>query len=481
MPGNVESLLQRINDLSFFQRLFSWKQVRSLSAAAAQEYGEMRAKVDNADKKVVELDQRLRMQEDVIRRGNDEVLAAKAEAQKASIEAERKANELRDAGQALASAKAKAEADFLEIRRLNADISAAKTNEDVAKANALEAIKKRTEAAAALDTERIERQRQVLELTMRLDQLKQESEARQTELSASKELLAAENAKQEERLAKYQEGVAQLNSLKETLDQERQRHYEERLQEQKEAMEREKETWRRHEAEVEQDVRLLCQRNSLEYVEKSKVPFPGAPDNAIRAFDQYIIFDAKSPQGEDLSNFPLYVKQQAEKSSKYLADDVMKDVFLVVPNSTLPCLVETTLSFPSHRVYVISLDSLEPMLRMLARLNEYHFAEGLSPEDEEDICRSLGRMAHILKRRVQVDAFFSDIALKAIVDCGQLPTKVSARVEEVEKGEKLNPPEEKRVKAIATKALEKEAKRQRNDCQELELDPKDVGRALDGD
>jgi hypothetical protein len=53
-------------------------------------------------------------------------------------------------------------------------------------------------------------------------------------------------------------------------------------------------------------------------------------------------------------------------------------------------------------------------------------------------------------------------------------------VEEVEKGEKLNPPEEKRVKAIATKALEKDAKRQRADCQELELDPKDAGRALDG-
>ena len=49
--------------------------------------------------------------------------------------------------------------------------------------------------------------------------------------------------------------------------------------------------------------------------------------------DQLIVFDAKSPANDDLSNFPKYIKTQTENLKKYAKhDNVKKDLFLVIPS-----------------------------------------------------------------------------------------------------------------------------------------------------
>jgi hypothetical protein len=44
---------------------------------------------------------------------------------------------------------------------------------------------------------------------------------------------------------------------------------------------------------------VICSRHTFDYVEK--VPFKGDPDNTVSICGEFIIFDAKSPKGEDLS------------------------------------------------------------------------------------------------------------------------------------------------------------------------------------
>ncbi|MEZ4997303.1 MAG: hypothetical protein R2758_07535 [Bacteroidales bacterium] len=44
----------------------------------------------------------------------------------------------------------------------------------------------------------------------------------------------------------------------------------------------------------------------------SKRSLPRKPDNTIEISGEYIIFDAKSPANDDLSNFPTYIKNQAD-------------------------------------------------------------------------------------------------------------------------------------------------------------------------
>ena len=324
MVGNVESLLQRINDIGIVQRMLSWKQVRSLGGLAAQEFGELRARADAADRRAADVEQRLRLQEDTIRRSGEDVLQARTDAQRISLQMENVSAALRQTEQSLAAAKAKAEADYLEIRRLNADMITAQGNEERARTQAGDAAKKAYEMSASLEAEKIERMREVAELHLRLSHLQQEAESLSSELNASKALLAAEDAVREDRLVKYQEGVAQLNALKQTQDSALREMKETAVREAEQRLHAMKETWARHEQNVEAHLKAVCRVLDLDYVDREKVPFNGKPDNTVTVCEQFVIFDAKSPEGEDLQNFPTYVKDQAEKAKKYLADGVMR-------------------------------------------------------------------------------------------------------------------------------------------------------------
>jgi hypothetical protein len=108
-------------------------------------------------------------------------------------------------------------------------------------------------------------------------------------------------------------------------------------------------------------------------------------------------------------------------------------------------------------VYIISFDAMEQTILSLKKIEEYEFAEQLSPEERDNICRMLGKFAHLTKRRIQIDSFFAkqfiELAYKAESD---LPKDIFDKVVEFERSEKLNPPQEKRAKAISTKELEKD-------------------------
>ena len=201
--------------------------------------------------------------------------------------------------------------------------------------------------------------------------------------------------------------------------------------------------------------------------------------------DEYIVFDAKSPATNDLNNFPNYLKDQAEKAKKYAKQEEVKtDIFFVVPTSTLEHLKNNFIyRHGDHNVYIVSVDALEPIILSLKKIEEYEFAQQLSPEDRESICRVLGRFAHLSKRRIQVDSFFAkqfiDLAHKCEID---LPADILEKVIEFETAEKLNPPMEKRKKAIAIGEIEKEQKRINQDMEGkgVIIDSDDVLISLNG-
>ena len=69
------------------------------------------------------------------------------------------------------------------------------------------------------------------------------------------------------------------------------------------------------------------------------------------------------------------------------------------------------------------------------------------------------------KRRIQIDSFFAkqfiELAYKSETD---LPKDILEKVKEFEKSEKINPPIEKRAKAISTKELEADTDKVRNEA-----------------
>src|SRR5665213_2711112 len=259
---------------------------------------------------------------------------------------------------------------------------------------------------------------------------------------------------EEQRDKNYRNSIGQLNQLKETLEKEIKRLSDERVEEQKDAFEKMKHQWSEHEITVEQTIKMICQNHFIKYIDEA--PFRGNPDNALEICDEYIIFDAKCPSNDDLNNFPKYIKAQTESVKKYANQErVKKDIFLVVPSNTIHSIKQLAYNMGDYNVYVITKDSLEPIILSLKKIEDYEFVNQLSPEERDNICRLIGRFAHTTKRKIQIDQFFASEFLELLVKCkNDLPEDFLKQVIEFEKAEKLNPPPERKAKQILTKELE---------------------------
>jgi len=246
------------------------------------------------------------------------------------------------------------------------------------------------------------------------------------------------------------------NALQESLEKEKERINDERVTEKSSYFEKMKKKWSNHEKDIKNHIQFICKNHILEYISQENFPYPrNKPDNTIKISEQYIIFDAKSPLSDDLSNFPTYIKNQTDNLKKYAKhSDVKKDLFLVIPSNTLSSIDKFTYNMGDYNVFVITKDSIEPIIISLKKIQDFQLVEKLSPEERDDICRIIGKFAHTTKRRIQIDQYFAEEFLDTLKKSrSQLPKEVLKRVIEFESAEKLNPPMEKRNKKILTQEL----------------------------
>ncbi len=264
------------------------------------------------------------------------------------------------------------------------------------------------------------------------------------------QLLSAEEHRRDE----HSKSVSLLSQTQQKLQKDREEEIENKNRNEIERIKKLKETWFAHEENVKGRIKTICNRHGIDYVDK--VPFKGSPDNTLKIKDEFIVFDAKSPASDDLSNFPTYIKNQVESVIKYVKEDgVRRELFLVVPTNTLDALGQYEYKLADYTVYVISIDSLEPVILALRKIEQYDFVDQLSPEERENICRVIGKFVHLSKRRIQIDGFFAKQFFELVYRSeADLPKDILEKVAEFERSEKLNPPMEKRAKQINTKELE---------------------------
>ncbi|MGZ3880187.1 MAG: hypothetical protein ACXVBF_02560 [Flavisolibacter sp.] len=406
--SKLKLLIEKIYTLSFFERLFGWKKFKAGLV-------EISISLSNLDNKVQDLE----LTKDDLKMRLTQI---NSELQNTIKEQRR----LEFSEQRLTQLIAARDVD---INRLTADYNTEKT-------------------------QRENLERQFRETNKDLGELKRRAEQAEIELKER----TAENIrlKNEEalRMEEHKKNISTLNELRKQLQKERLEEIEEKHQQELSRREALKKTWRDHQTEVQNQLKVLCNKHTIQYIDK--VPFKGEPDNTLYICDEYVVFDAKSPLTDDLSNFPYYLKDQTEKAKKYAkVDDVKTDIFFVVPSNTLQVIKQPVYNLADYNVYIVSLDILEPLILALCKIEEYEFAEQLSPEDRENICRILGKFAHLSKRRIQIDSFFARQFIELAYKCeNSLPTEIHDKVLEFERSEKLNPPVEKRAKAINLKELE---------------------------
>lgn len=264
---------------------------------------------------------------------------------------------------------------------------------------------------------------------------------------------------EEGRQKEVSKSIESALTLQKSLENEKVRLNDERVQEKADSLEKMKQTWSNHERDVQNHLQLICKNNVITYISQEEFPHPrNKPDSSIEIMDQLIVFDAKSPANDDLSNFPKYIKNQTENLKKYAKhDNVKNDLFLVIPSNTLEVIDQFHYNIGDYNVYIITKDALEPIVLSLKKIEEYEFAEKLSPEERDNVCRIIGKFAHTTKRRIQIDEFFAREFLDTLTKAGsQLPKDILENVIKFENAEKLNPPMEKRNKKILAKDLKEQ-------------------------
>jgi len=263
-------------------------------------------------------------------------------------------------------------------------------------------------------------------------------------------------SKEETRNESLRKSLDKSNALQESLEKEKERLNDERVAEKEAHFESMKKQWGEHEKDIENHIQMICKNHILTYIPQEEFPYPrNKPDNTVKISEQYIIFDAKSPSNDDLSNFPNYIKNQTDNLKKYAKHkDVKKDLFLVIPSNTLEVIKKFTYNMGDYNVYVITKDAVEPIIISLKRIKDFKLVEKLSPEERDDICRIIGKFAHTSKRRIQIDQYFAEEFLDTLKKASsQLPREILKSVIDFEGAEKLNPPMEKRNKQILTQEL----------------------------
>ena len=465
--------LERIKNVGFFERLFSWKTIVSLGYDAYGEYQQIQNTLRKKDQDIADLTAHVRD----ISKDLELQKQTLGQAQNDLIKEQNRVQSLNDKVSEKESARAKLEATLSEtitntdetILRLKEDLVNLKSkNEEL-----VNKIGERENEAGGLRESDKKNTEYIQNLNENISSLTTKIELLNTLYTEAKETIAKLRENEEERGRLYEARVTELNALKKQLDDDLLRVQQEHDAEIHKKFEEMEQTWRKHEEVVEQSLRSICQRHTIEYCDKEKFPFSTKkPDNAIIIADQYVIFDAKSPKNSDeLGNFRNYIKIQAEAAKKYAKEEnVKKDIFLVVPANTLQFLEDYHLDMADYQVYVVTHECLEPVVLALRKVEDYQFVDQLSPEDRENICHVIGKFAHATKRRMQIDTYFFNEFLGLLRSCESLPEDIMKKVVEFEKAEKMNPPMEKRKKLIPTKDLEREVKSITKKAEAYEID-----------
>lgn len=155
--------------------------------------------------------------------------------------------------------------------------------------------------------------------------------------------------------------------------------------------------WAEHETNVISAMTSLCKLPHLGFAHYTNLNLPDGfdgslkPDFMIEFLGQYVIFDAKASKAESLQTYiNTAVKDTVKKVKKN--DLIANMLFLVVPSQAISELKTHYYPLDGYNIYVISPESLAPILASLKKITTYELAEQLDPQKRENLINLLAEM-----------------------------------------------------------------------------------------
>jgi len=207
------------------------------------------------------------------------------------------------------------------------------------------------------------------------------------ELTETRDTLARHEAEEVRKQKEFEERIHKLASAEKSLEDERQRIRREDEQLQENILAEQTRIWNDHEQMVLSRLRETCQKSIIGFTLHDNTTLPPLftklkPDAVVPFLSQYVVFDAKKSK-----NIRTYIVDQVKSTARKYKDipEIYPTLFFIVPAQELQEL--KTLSFieEGFSFYIISVESIEPILASLKKISEYETIADFDPQDRETI------------------------------------------------------------------------------------------------
>lgn len=210
-----------------------------------------------------------------------------------------------------------------------------------------------------------------------------------------------------------------------------------------------------HHARVGAVLEMVCSDLHLDLRTETTYKGTSHPDFAVLVNSSYVFFNTSSPASPD--DVDAFAGRVAEEAADLFAaakeDAVRGEAYLVVPNVVAAQLTKFVYASDRCTVFVVTPEALEAIVRTLSRIEEYEFTRQITPFELEQICRFIGELSHMTKRKIVLDTYFSNEMLEILQKAENLPTDVAADVAGYESAARMNPPTERDAAVLTVPSL----------------------------
>lgn len=427
---NLGAFFGKVREAGAGARLFSWKKICDAAAVAEEEYKVLVEDLARTQQKLAET----------------EGLAASRETEIGSLNSR-----------------------LTEVKSLNEDlhgeVDSLSEEQEILEEKLAEMTKTASANASSAEQWKAAEGARQAELAALNDQYKELSAAHTT-LSADRDALAADLAA--ERTAhladndqartfrdQYLCRESEIDGLRRELDALSAKLEEEKKAAELAARQSMVEIFEGHHARVGEVLTKVCSDLHLDLKTEATYRGTAHPDFAVLVNSSYVFFNTVSPASPDeTAAFAGRVAAEAAELFEAAKEDgVRGEAYLVVPNTVAAQLTEFVFASDRCTVFVVTPEALEAIVRTLQRIEEYEFARQITPFELDQICRFIGELSHMTKRKIVLDTYFSNEMLEMLQKAENLPTDVAADVAGYENAARMNPPQERDAAVLTVPSL----------------------------
>lgn len=256
---------------------------------------------------------------------------------------------------------------------------------------------------------------------------KNEIENLRAENNSLKEKTSKYEAEKKQNETKQEELIKKLAHAHEKFQSEQNRVIKKDEEDRAKALAERDRMWNEHENSVLAVLRETCQKPEIafKFYDNNNLPegFHGhfKPDFLVDFLGQYLYLDAKVSRSENLENYlKAQFKSTAEKLKKSDAK-IYKNVFFIVPTDAISQVRKRIEVVEGFTFFVISPESIEPILAAYKRITEYEHIEDFDPEEREKIVEVMANFEHFIRNQNTANILFAQRAFEVLQKKESLP------------------------------------------------------------